>query len=170
MPRNKSNATVINFRYIIEKHLEKVLGTLKVHWVSYAAVMSTGLASKISEAMVPSTNVGSRSLKETFVRSQTLTVRCGEFLDLQKFPFLKLGNESDIVGWKFLSVFHVEIEDNLDFWLQILYYCKFSKGPFRYEIYKVIQRKVWVLGTSNEDIENVRYELSLLYFPPFPHL
>jgi hypothetical protein len=152
------------FQYIIEARPEKLLGTLKEHWDSYAAVMRTGLASKISEAVVPNTNTGSKSLKDTFVPSETLIVRCGEFLDLQKFPFLQLGDEPDIEGWKFLSTLHVGVEDNLNFWLQMLYYCKLSKGPFQYEIYEAIQRKVWVLGTSNKDIKKVRYELSLLYF------
>ncbi|KAH8587445.1 hypothetical protein B0O99DRAFT_747530 [Bisporella sp. PMI_857] len=80
------------FRYIIEARPEKLLGTLRAHWASYTTVMSTGLASKISEAVVPSTNIGSKALKETFVPSETLTVKCGEFLDKQNFPFLKLEN------------------------------------------------------------------------------
>ncbi|KAF8857981.1 hypothetical protein BDZ45DRAFT_743799 [Acephala macrosclerotiorum] len=143
------------FRYIIKARPENLLGTLKAHRASYAAVMSTGLASKISEAVVPNTTIGSKSLKESFVPSETLTVRCGKFLDVQKFPFLKLENEPDIEGWKFLSAFYVGIEDSLDFWLQILYYCKISNGPFRYETYEVIQQEIWVLGTSNEDIKRV---------------
>ena len=153
------------FRYIIEARPEKLLGTLKAHWASYAAV-SAGLASKLSEAVVPNTNIGLKQLKETFVPSETLTVKCGEFLDFEKFPFLKLGNEPDIKGWKFLSAFHVGIEDDLDFWLQILYYCKLSNAPFRYGIYEVIQRKLWVSENSNEDIKRVRYELSFLYSSP----
>lgn len=144
------------FRYIIEARPEKLLGTLKAHWASYATVMSTGLASKISDTLVPGTNIGSIALKETFIPSETLTVRCGEFLDTQKFPFLKLENEPNIEGWKFLSAFHVGIEGGLDFWLQILYYCKLSNGPFRYELYEVIQREIWVSSTSNEDIKRVR--------------
>ncbi|RDL30730.1 Uncharacterized protein BP5553_10075 [Venustampulla echinocandica] len=153
------------FRYIIEARPEKLLGTLKPHWTSYAAVMSTDLASKISKALVPSTNIGSIPLKETFLPSETLTVRCGEFLDLQKFPFLKLENEPDIEGWNFLSAFHVGIEDNLDFYLKILYYCKLSKGPFRYDIYEAIQLKA---GGSKEAKRRVEYELSFLYPPPSP--
>ena len=143
------------FQYVIEARPEKLLGTLKAHWASYAAV-SASLASKLSEVVVPNTNIGLKQLKETFVPSETLTVKCGEFLDIEKFPFLKLGNELDIKEWKFLRAFHVGIEDDLDFWLQILYYCKLSNAPFRYEIYEVIQRKLWVLENSNEDIKRVR--------------
>jgi hypothetical protein len=128
--------------------------------------MSTDLASKISDAQVPGTNIGSKALKVTFIPSETLTVRCSEFLDTQKFPFLKLENEPDIEGWKFLSAFHVGIEGGLDFWLQILYYCKLSNGPFRYELYEVIQREIWVSSTSNEDIKRVRYELSFVFLLP----
>jgi len=150
------------FQYIVEARPEKLLGTLKAHWASYVTVISTGLASTISEAVVPSTNIGSKALKETFLPSETLTVRGSEFLGIQNFPFLKLQNESDIEGWKFLSAFHVGVEDNLDFWLQILYHCKLSKSPFRYDLYEVIQRKIWVLGSSDVDIKMVRYELSFL--------
>jgi hypothetical protein len=157
------------FRYIIEKRPQKLLGTLKAHWDFYSKVMSTGLASKISDAVVPNTNIGSKALKETFIPSETLTIKCGKFLEIHKFPFLILEKEPKIEGWKFLSVFHVGIEDSLDFWLQILYYCKLSKGPFRYEIYEVIQRKIWELGTSTEDINRVRYEL-IVSFSPFPYL
>ena len=157
------------FRYIIEERPEKLLGTLKAHWDTYSAVMSTSLASKISDAVVPNTNIVSKALKETFIPSETLTIICGEFLDIHEFPFLTLEKEPKIEGWKFLSVFDVGIEDSLDFWLEILYYCKLSKGPFRYEIYEVIQRKIWELGTSTEDINRVRYEL-IVSFSPLPHL
>jgi hypothetical protein len=129
-------------------------------------MMSTSLASIISDAKVR-TNIGPTPLKETFIPSESLTVRCAEFLDIQEFPFLELENDLDTEGWKFLSKFHVGIELSLDFWLQILYYCKLSDGPFRYEIYEVIQRELWV-GTSNEDLRRVRYELSCIF--PFTHL
>jgi hypothetical protein len=163
------------FRYIIEKRPQKLLGTLKAHWDSYSKVMSTGLASKISDAVVPNTNIGSKALKETFIPSETLTIKCGEFLDILKFPFLILEMDPKIEGWKFLNVFHVGIDDSLDFWLQILYYCKLSKDPFRYEIYEVIQRKIWALGTLAKDIKRVRYELPFLFlhsriFHPFEEL
>lgn len=45
-------------------------------------MMSTSLASKISDAVVPNTNIGSKALKETFVPSETLKIKCGEFLDI----------------------------------------------------------------------------------------
>ena len=135
------------FRYIIDSRPDKLLGTLKAHWSSYEAMMSTSFASTISDAKVR-TNIGPTPLKETFIPSESLTVRCAEFLDIQEFPFLELENEPDTEGWKFLSKFHVGIELSLDFWLEILYYCSLSDGPFRYEIYEVIQRELWV-GTSD---------------------
>jgi hypothetical protein len=124
------------------------------------------LGVKISDAEVPNTNIGSVKLKETFVPSETLTIKCGEFLDVHEFPFLILEKEPQIEGWKYLSAFDVGIEDSLDFWLEILYYCKLSKGPFRYEIYEVIQRKIWELGTSTEGINRVRYELIVSFSLP----
>jgi hypothetical protein len=160
-PTNLTQLSPI-FRYIIEERPKKLLGTLKAHWASYTAVMSTGLASKISDAVVPNTKIGPKALKETFIPSETLTIKCGEFLDIQEFPFLMLEKEPKMEEWKFLSVFRVGVEDNLDFWLQILYYCKLSKGSVRYEIYEVIQRKIWDLGTLPEDINRVRYEPSFL--------
>ncbi|TVY16404.1 hypothetical protein LARI1_G008274 [Lachnellula arida] len=144
------------FHHIIKECPENMLGTLKAYWVSYAAVMNGDLASKISEAVVPNTNIGSKPLKETFLHSETLTINCGKFVDVQKFPFLRLENGTDIKGWKFLNAFHVGIEDNLDFWLQVLYYCKFSKAEFRYEIYEVIQKKIWTSDSPNEDVQKVR--------------
>ncbi len=157
-PKDPTQLSAI-FRYIIEVRPKKLLGTLKAHWASYAAVMNTDLASNISDAVVPNTNIGSKALKETFFPSETLIVKCGEFLDVEKFPFLMLEKDGDIEAWKFLSVLHVGIEDSLDFWLQTLYYCKISEAPFRYEIYEVIQRKIWAMGTLTEDIKKVRYGL-----------
>ena len=156
------------FHYIIKECPENMLGTLKAHWVSYAAVMNSDLASKISEAVVPNTNIGSKSLKETFLPLEILTINCSKFIDVQKFPFLRLENGTDIKGWKFLKAFHVGIEDNLDFWLQVLYYCKSSKAEFRYEIYEVIQKKIWTSDSPNEDVQKIRYELSFPC-PSIPH-
>ena len=155
------------FRYIIEKRPEKLLGTLQTHWNSYADMMSSGLAIKIAEVVVPTTNIGSKSLKDTFVPLETLMARCGEFLDVEKFPFLKLRSGVDLERWKFLGVFHVGIEDNLEFWLQILYYCKLSKCVFRYQLYEVIQQKIWTLGNTKEDVERVRYVFIYFNFPVF---
>ncbi|KAF4634928.1 hypothetical protein G7Y89_g3181 [Cudoniella acicularis] len=119
------------FRYIIKARPEKLLETLKAHWSSYAGVINADLASKISEVEVPNTNIGLAALNKTFISSEKLTARRGEFF----------------------SAFHVGIEDDLDFWLQILYYCKLSKGPFRYEIYEVIQWKVWVSSDSEDKLK-----------------
>jgi hypothetical protein len=142
------------FQYIIKERPEKLLGTLKAHWASYAAAMSTELASTISEVIVPSTNIGPKRLKETFIPSETLMINCGKFVDVQNFPFLKLENGMDFEGWKFLKAFHVGIEDNLDFWLQVLYYCKSSKAEFQYKIYEIIQQKIWMSDSS--DMKSVR--------------
>ena len=151
------------FRHIIKECPENLLGTLKAHWVSYAPMMNSDLASKISGAVVPNTNIGSQTLKETFIHSEALTINCGKFVDVQKFPFLRLKNGTYIEEWKFLNLFHVGIEDNLDFWLQVLYYCKSAKAEFRYEIYEVIQKKIWTSDSPNEDVQKVRYELSFSY-------
>jgi hypothetical protein len=148
------------FQYIIDSRPDKLLGTLKAHWSSYEAMISTSLASTISNVKVR-TNISSTPLGKTFIPSESLTNKCAEFLDIQKFPFLELENEPDTEGWRFLSKFHVGVELSLDFWLQILYYCSKSDGPFRYEIYEVIQRELWV-GTSYEDLISVRYELSCI--------
>ncbi|KAL2065322.1 hypothetical protein VTL71DRAFT_2991 [Oculimacula yallundae] len=143
------------FYHLIKECPENLLGTLKAHWVSYASVMNDDLASKLSEAAVP-TNIGSKPLKETFLPSEKLTTNCGKFVNVQKFPFLRLKNETDIEGWKFLDAFHVGIDDTLDFWLQILCYCKSSKATFRYEIYEVLQKKIWTSSFPKEDIQKVR--------------
>jgi hypothetical protein len=154
-PKDRTQLSAI-FHYIIENRPGMLLGTLKAHWSSYAGLINNELASKISESQVPETNIGIRALKGTFIPLDQLIPKCSEFLDVAKFPFLRFDDASIIKEWKFLSMFHVGIEDDLDFWLQILYFCKVSKGPFRYEIYEAIQRKIWVSNTPEQDERTVR--------------
>lgn len=145
------------FRYIVKSQSDKLLGTLKAHWNAYSALMNPGLISEISKAEVPDTNLGRKALNDTYVPFEDLTARCSEFLDVNKFPFLKLDELSHPGEWSFLEIFSVGLEDTLDFYLQILCQCKSSNSPFCYDLYEAIQQKIWASKKKYKDMERVWY-------------
>jgi len=146
------------FCYIVKKHPEKLLGTLKAHWSSYNGLVNSELSGKISDVVVPSTNVGAMTLKRTFLPLKDLVRRCGEFLDAVHFPFLILNDSSILEEWKFLCIFGVGMNNDLEFYMEVLRHCKASGSTFSYGLYEAIQRKCWDSTNSDADRAKVRYE------------
>jgi hypothetical protein len=145
------------FDYLVEHRPEKLLGTLRAHWNSYSKLINPEICAEIMEVKVDCTEVGLTALDETFLPSKDLMTKCKKFLDVQKFPFLKIEDESSPDDWKFLKVFDVGVENTLNFYLQILHFSKLSDVSLRYEIYEEIQRKVWASSSPEEDKETVRF-------------
>ena len=156
-PKDPSQLSKL-FLFIIEKHPEKILGTLKAHWAIYKTFTETypRLRQTLSDVMVPSTNIGERELRRTFLPLRELEVRCGEFLEPQIFPFLKLNHASSVEEWKFLKTFDVGVENNTNFCLEILRRFKGSQATFSYKIYEEIQRRIWASTDQNADIKRVQ--------------
>lgn len=144
------------FCYIVKTHPEKLLGTLKAHWSSYNGLINSELSSKISDVVVPSTNVGAMTLKQTFLPLEDLVGRCSEFLDAVHFPFLILNDSSILEEWKFLCTFGVGMNNDLEFYMEVLRHCKASGSTFSYGLYEAIQRKCWDSTNSYADRAKVR--------------
>jgi hypothetical protein len=164
-PKDPSQLSKL-FIFIIKKHPEKMLGTLKAHWGIYTIFIEAHprLKQKISDAMVPSTNIGKRKLCRTFLPLRELEARCSEFLDPQIFPFLTFNDASSVEDWKFLKIFDVGVENNPEFYLEILRRFKESQTIFSYKIYEEIQRRICVSTDRNADIKRVQYgKLNTLY-------
>ena len=141
-PKDPSQLSKL-FLFIIEKHPEKILGTLKAHWDIYKVLMEAHptLKQKISDVMVPSTNIGERELRRTFSPLRELEARCSEFLELQIFPFLTFNDTSSVEEWKFLKIFDVGVENNTNFCLEILRRFKENQTPFSYKFTRKYNRK-----------------------------
>jgi hypothetical protein len=140
-PKNPHKLAKV-FSYIVTKHPERLLGTLKAHWSSeYKFTINDELTKKLSKVVIPSTNIGRKKLQETFLPLKELVTHCKQFLDPEIFPFLILDDDSGIEQWKFLEIFGVGMESNLDFYLEILRRFKEKKVEFSYRIYEEIQRK-----------------------------
>lgn len=146
------------FCYIVKKHPEKLLGTLKAHWSSYNGLINSELSGKISDVLVPSTNVGAMTLERTFLPLKDLVRHCSEFLDAVHFPFLILNDSSILEEWKFLSIFGVGMNNDLEFYMEVLRHCKASGSTLSYGLYEAIQRKYWDSTNSDADRAKVRYE------------
>jgi hypothetical protein len=157
-PKDPSQLSKL-FLFIIEKHPEKVLGTLKAHWGRHAIFgeVHPGLKQKISDVIIPSTNIGERKLRQTFLPLRELEAHCSEFLEPQIFPFLMFNDASSVEEWEFLKIFDVGVENNPEFCLEILRRFKESQITFSYKIYEEIQRKIWASTDQNADIERVQY-------------
>lgn len=146
------------FLFLLEKHPEEMLGTLKAYWSAYwfSVEVYPGLKQTISN-MTVSSNIGKRKLSRTFLPLKELEARCSEFLEPQVFPFLTLNDASNIEEWDFLKIFDVGVGNNLEFSLEILRRYKESETTFSYKIYEEIQRKIWVSSDQNADIKRVQY-------------
>jgi hypothetical protein len=154
------------FCYIVKKHPEKLLGALKAHWSSYNGLINSELSSKISDVVIPSTNVGTMALKRTFLPLNDLVRRCSEFLDAVHFPFLILNDSSILEEWKFLCIFGVGMNNDLDFYMEVLCHCKASGSILSYGLYEAIQRKCWDSTNSDADRAKIRYEN--IFYQPHP--
>ena len=115
------------------------------------------LKQKISNVIVPSTNIGKKKLHRTFLPLRELEARCSEFLEPQIFPFLTFNDSSSVEEWKFLETFSVGVENNTKFCLEILRRFKTNQTAFSYKIYEEIQRKIWASNDRDADIKRVRY-------------
>jgi hypothetical protein len=150
--------------YIIEKDPKNLLGTLRAHWSEYQYHINYELIKKLSEVVIPCTNIGQRELRRTFLPLKELEICCSEFLEPQLFPFLVLDGASTVEEWKFLEMFGVGAKNGVHFCLEILRRFKENRLSFSYKIYEEIQRKVWASTDSNSDIQCVQYaKLDLLF-------
>lgn len=147
------------FLFITEKAPDKVLGTLKTHWASYSILIDADpvLKQKISDVVVPSTNIGPRELRRTFLPLSGLEARARNFLDPGMFPFLTLNSTSSVEEWDFLKTLGVGVKFNIEFCLEVLRRLKETKASVSYKIYEEIQRIIWVSADENADINRVRY-------------
>ncbi|KAE9369740.1 hypothetical protein N431DRAFT_493510 [Stipitochalara longipes BDJ] len=156
------------FSYIVEKHPELLLGILKTHWSKYESELNDKLTKKLSGVVIPCTNVGGEKLRETFLPLPELVAHCKEFLNPQIFPFLTLDDGSSIKDWKFLEIFGVGVETNLDFYLEILRRFKDNVQGFSYKIYEEIQKKLSISKIPEGLIKRVRdavHDDDLIYIP-----
>lgn len=127
--------------YISKHKPERLLGMLMAHWKMYEQNMSLSISSLISNLEVPS-RISMKRLRETYVPRQLLTDQCAKYIDCNKFPFLRLPNNSDPESWGFLECFKVELKDDIHFYLAILRSCISSNAIDRVnKLYEAIQYK-----------------------------
>lgn len=112
------------FLYIIEHRSDKLVGTLKQHWSSYAILMEDPeIVRALSEAFVPCEHVDDTPLEETYLPLPILKEICDKFDVGGKLPFLRLPVDlGTALGkeWDFLDMFQVGREADLKFYMEIL--------------------------------------------------
>ena len=117
------------FSYILDWRRDRIVGTLKAHWSSYNQLMNGEILRTLSEAVVPCDGLEATPLAETYMPVSSLRDSCAKLGVEPAVPFLKLPtelNEKSLTEWDFLKTLQVRYKADLDFYVHILRYLRFS--------------------------------------------
>lgn len=119
------------FSYILCWRRDRIVGTLKAHWNSYSQLMNEEILRTLSEAIVPCDGIVDTPLASTYMPLSKLKDSCAKLGVELAVPFLKLPtelNEKSLTEWDFLKTLQVRYKADLDFYIYILLYLRFSPG------------------------------------------
>ena len=137
------------FSYILNWRNDRVVGTLKAHWISYGPLMKGEILRRLCEASVPCDATADTPLAETYMPLSTLKDYCSRLRVEPAVPFLKLPtalNEKSLAEWDFLKILQVRYTPDLDFYIHILRYLRSNNETLS-------EREEGSLFTVYEEIE-----------------
>lgn len=111
------------FLHVIQHRRNMIVGTLQHHWSSYSDMMNPEIVKILSEVTVTCENGLDTPMGKTYMPLPRLKSLCDDLGVGQKLPFVQLPVELDdesLKDWQFLETFHIGIEANVTFYLEIL--------------------------------------------------
>ncbi|EPE32824.1 ATPase of HSP90 chaperone/DNA topoisomerase II/histidine kinase [Glarea lozoyensis ATCC 20868] len=126
VPRLASHAGTLSaeFRHILQRRQDKIIGTLKTHWGVYRREMRDSLIYDIKTANVSCWGIRPKQMDSTYFPTEQLENQCRDLGITLSFPFLDRttlpGYDGSAEDWAFLARFGVQFEPYLNFYLEIL--------------------------------------------------
>lgn len=143
--RGKPTQLSPTFERISKNCPDKVVGVLRAHWSKYKDQINEPIREKVSYIVVPfirrDGTPAQGGLKDADLPIPALIKACELFAVDGSYPFLDLPSQNtdrDLTEWEFLTIFSVNKELNLDFYLGILHFFRNLEGD-------IVQERVFKL-------------------------